>query len=381
MKQDDIILDKILTTIEDLVSFRTVDGANDVFEKTVRYCEDFFAGSDVIIKKYNYSGYPALVILSEETKTPTFMLQGHLDVVDGSDSQFHPQQNGEYLHGRGTVDMKGFDALAMHLVKHLRKSHPEISIGLMLTFDEEVGGSNGTACLVEENYLPGILINGDGGYNYAVTYAEKGILKFELKVESISGRHTYPWNGQNAFDLLIEDYFQIISLFKDQGIATDSDNWYTTYSSYDICVKNEPLFAPHHAEMKVNIYFADDISSDTLFQDIKNLLKHAAIEKLWGSERVYLEPGNKQIIQMQQKLQHHFNQPIVVHSENGSSDARFFANKGIPIVIIKMVGEGHHTPEEKLHIPSILPMYNSVKDFIIENVLNYVQSKEVVSNG
>lgn len=373
-QNNNTILEQILKTIKDLIGFRTVEDAFNEFEKTVQYCEDFFADSDVIIKKYNYSGYPALVILSSETKTPTFMLQGHLDVVDGLDSQFKAQCKGEYVYGRGTVDMKGFDALAMHLIKHLRKSHPDISIGLMLTFDEEIGGSNGAACLAEENYFPDILINGDGGYNHAVIHAEKGILKFKLKVESISGRHTYPWNGQNAFDLLIEDYFQIISLFKDQGIATDSDNWYTTYSSYDIYVQNEPFFAPHYAEMKVNIYFAEDISSDSLFQNIKNLLKHAAIEKLMFSERVYLEPDNKQIVQMQQKMQRHFNKPIVIRSENGSSDARFFTNKGISIVIIKMVGEGHHTPEEKLHIPSIMPMYCSLKDFILENVKNSILS-------
>lgn len=366
-QKSNIKRDKILKTIKDLVGFRTVDGCSQEFEKTVQYCEDFFAGSGVIIKKYNYSGYPALVILTTETKKPVIMLQGHLDVVDGSDKQFQAQCKGEYIYGRGTVDMKGFDAVAMHLIKSLNNTHPDISIGLMLTFDEEIGGDNGAACLAKENYSPKILINGDGGYNHAVIYAEKGILKIKLNVESESTRHTYPWDGQNAFDLLIGDYFRIISLFGNHRVATDSDNWYTTYSSYDVKVKNKPMFTPHSAEMKVNIYFTEDISSDSLYQKIKNLVKHAKIAKLMHAERVYLKPDNKCIASMQEKLQRHFEPTIIVRSENGASDARFFTNKGIPIVIVKMVGEDHHTPNERLHIPSIVPMYDSLKDFILNN--------------
>jgi len=368
MNQNNNIQDQILKTIKDLIGFRTVEKAFGEFNKAVQYCEDFFSGSGVIIKKYDFNGYPALVILSSDTKHPAFMLQGHLDVVDGLDSQFEAQCKGEYVYGRGTVDMKGFDAVAMHLVKHLSKSHPKISIGLMLTFDEEIGGNRGAACLAKENYLPGILINGDGGYNHAVIFAEKGILKIKLQVKSESGRHTYPWDGQNAFDLLMEDYSRIIALFKNQNVATYSDNWYTTYSSYDIIVKNKPMFAPHYAEMKVNIYFTEDISNDSLYQNIKSLVKNAKIENLMSCERVYLEPDSKQITRMQQKMQYHFNQPIIIRSENGSSDARFFTNKGIDIVILKMVGEDHHGPKERLHIPSIVPMYNSLIDFILESV-------------
>lgn len=372
--------DQVLKTIEDLVRFRTIDGAFDEFEKIVKYCEDFFADSDVIIKKYNYSGYPALVFLSTENQNPEFMLQGHLDVVDGDDSQFQPECKDEYLYGRGTVDMKGFDAIAMYLIKYFRKNHPEIPIGLMLTFDEEIGGVNGAAKLAKESYLPEILINGDGGYNHSVINAEKGILKIKIQVKTESTRHHYPWNGQNAFDLLLDDYFRITSLFKNHSKATDLDNWYTTYSSYDVYVENDQLYAPHFAEMKVNIYFTENILVDQLFQKIKNELKHAQAEKLMTAERVYLEPDNKRIIILKEKMQRYFKQTINVHSDNGSSDARFFTNKGVEIIIVKMVGEGHHTPMERLHIPSIIPMYNSLKDFIVETKRNSLVFKNKLLN-
>lgn len=376
MNQNNISQDQILKTIKDLVGFRTIDGEFNEFEKAVQYCQNFFADSNVIIRKHNYAGYPALVILSGETKAQTLMLQGHLDVVDGLDTQFKPLINGEYLYGRGTVDMKGFDAIAMHLVKQLSKYHPEIPIGLMLTFDEEIGSANGAARLINENYLPNILINGDGGYNHAVINAEKGILKIKLHVETESMRHHYPWDGQNAFDSLLEDYFQITSLFKNHAIATDIDNWYTTYSSYDVQVKNDQLYAPHYAEMKINIYFTENMLADQLYQKIKNIMKHAQLEKIMTAERVYLEPGNKHIISLKEKMQRYFERTIEVHADNGSSDARFFTNRGIEIIIVKIVGEGHHTPNERLHIPSIMPMYNSINDFIIESTKNSVVVNE-----
>ncbi|RLD12997.1 hypothetical protein DRI50_08070, partial [candidate division KSB1 bacterium] len=254
---DDPKLNGILETINDLIRFRTVEGQFDVFEKTVKYVYDFFHGSDLHIEQFRFNRFPALVITQNKTRTPHFFLQGHLDVVQGKDEQFVPRLQDGKLYGRGSVDMKGFDAVAMHILRDLSMAGTDLDAGLMLTFDEEIGGANGAAKLAEMGFLPRILINGDGGYNYAVIHAEKGILKIKLSTHSASGRHPYPWDGQNAFDLLVRDYRRIMHLFEEQKLATEDNNWYTTYSSYDIRVENEPSFAPHYAEMKINIYFTE----------------------------------------------------------------------------------------------------------------------------
>ena len=354
----------ILNTLKDLIRLRTVDGRFDEFEKAVCYIESFFDGTPLEVQKLYFNRYPALVISRNGTKHPRFFLQGHVDVVDGSDEQFNPQIKGDVLFGRGSVDMKGFDAIAMHLLRDLAMKSPDIDAGMMLTFDEEIGGKNGAQQLAEMGFLPDILINGDGGYNYAVIHAEKGILKIKLSTQSESGRHPYPWDGRNAFDLLVRDYRQIMREFEEQKLATEDNNWYTTYSSYDIKVENEPSFAPHYAEMKINIYFTDAMSADEMFERIKKIIRFARVEKLSTSERVYLPPNDEHVLTMRDIMERHFGRPIEIRGENGSSDARFFTNKGVPIIIVKVVGENHHGPDEHLYIPGIMPMYHSLYDFM-----------------
>ncbi len=356
---------ELLQTIIDLVRFRTTENNFPEFEKAVNYIEKFFEGENVFINKHNYNGVPALVITVKDTKKPRILLQGHLDVVNGNDEQFIPKIEGDKLYGRGTVDMKGFIALAMHVLRDAARKN--LDVGLMITFDEEVGSENGTRRLVEdEGYECEILFNGDGGYNYAVIYGEKGILKFDMKVEAEPGRHPYPWDGENAFDLFVEDYRRITKLFPESKYATDADNWHTTYSIYDIKVFNDEFYPPKKVTAKMNIYFADDITSSALCKKIKDAVRHVSIEKFTASERVFVNPDDFHIQRLRQIMTENFGREIILKTENGSSDARFYANKGIPIVIVKMVGEDHHGANEHILISQILPMYNSVKDFVYE---------------
>jgi succinyl-diaminopimelate desuccinylase len=256
-------LNEILRTITDLVSFKTTGNNFPEFEKAVAYVEKFFEGENVFIRKHYYNNIPALFITVNDTNKPHILLQGHLDVVNGNDEQFQPKIVGDKLYGRGTVDMKGFVALAMHALRKAAREGNDV--GLMITFDEEIGSENGTKRLVEEEgYSCDILFNGDGGYNYAVIYGEKGILKFELEVEAEPGRHPYPWDGENAFDLFIEDYRRITKLFPESKYATDADNWHTTYSIYDVKVYNDEFYPPRKVTAKMNIYFSDDITTDEL---------------------------------------------------------------------------------------------------------------------
>ncbi len=356
--------EEIIATLEKLVSFKTIDGNFAEFHKVVDFIENFFKNSKVYLRKMEFNGYPALYISTRSGKTPHIMLQGHLDVVSGDDEQFIPTRKGELLFGRGTVDMKGFDALALHLLKDIADSENSADIALALTFDEEIGGENGAKRLAEEGYIPQLLINGDGGYNYAVIHGEKGILKVKMSADSKPGRHPYPWDGLNAFDLLLRDYLAISNFFDEHEHATETDNWYTTYSAYDVMVENRPSFAPHRAEMKLNIYFTENMSVDELYGTLKNKIKYVNLEKISASERVWLNKDDVYILMLKEIMEKKFSRKISLVAENGSSDARFYADKNIPIVIVKMVGEDHHGPDEYLHMPSVLPMYLSIKDFI-----------------
>ncbi|NOX17655.1 MAG: M20 family metallopeptidase [Chlorobi bacterium] len=377
MRQEkELILQELLKTIEDLIRFKTVDGNYDEFYASVEYIEKFFEGTGVFIQKHFFGKYPALFISTKETKTPEIMFQGHVDVVNGNPEQFIPKIEGDRLYGRGSVDMKGFDALALHLIRELALSGGDYDVGLMLTFDEEVGSENGASKMAELGYGGKKIFNGDGGYNFAVIHGEKGILKIKLEVSAKPGRHPYVWKGKNAFDLLIDDYRAISKLFPENGIATEDDNWHSTFSIYDVKIENDEFYPPKRAEAKMNIYFTDDLSVNQLLVKILSAAQYTRIKKITGSERVFLNPNDKCVVRLKEIMEQNFGREIIIRTENGSSDARYFTNAGAPIVIVKVVGEDFHGDNERLKIPYLLPLYDSMKEFVYQAV-----NKEKIFEG
>ncbi|MEM6387641.1 MAG: acetylornithine deacetylase [Pseudomonadota bacterium] len=72
------------------------------------------------------------------------VLSGHTDVVpvDGQDWHSDPwtvtERDGK-LYGRGTCDMKGFDALALHALQRALKSDLKRPLQIAFSYDEEIG--------------------------------------------------------------------------------------------------------------------------------------------------------------------------------------------------------------------------------------------------
>ncbi len=358
-------LNEIVETVEELIKFKTTPSNFSEFERAVNYIENYFSGTSIKIKKHYFNNFPALYISTVDTKHASILMQAHVDVVDGNDLQFIPKIKNSKMYGRGTSDMKGFVAVAMKLISEFENHSSNCSLALVLTFDEEIGSENGAKKMAELGYTGDLIINGDAGYNHSVIYGEKGILKIKLKVEATPGRHPYTWEGKNAFELLNEDYNAIISLFKNKDIATNEDNWHTTYSIYDINIINKEQYPPNSAEAKMNFYFTENLTVAEILELIISKVKHCSVEQFIGSERVFIDPKSIYIQRLYEIMTTHFNREIAIRTENGSSDARFYSNKNIPIVIVKPVGNDMHGENECLDVDSLLPLFNSLKEFIL----------------
>jgi acetylornithine deacetylase/succinyl-diaminopimelate desuccinylase-like protein len=251
----------------------------------------------------------------------------------------------------------------------LLKDNTEMDLGLIITFDEEIGSENGAKKMFELGYSTELLFNGDGGYNYSVIYGEKGILKIKVRTKANPGRHPYPWKGPNAFDLFLEDYNKLKMIFQENKIATEEQNWHSTYSIYDVEVSNDELYSPSLVEAKINVYFTENKSTKEIFETIKKEFRNSDLEIISSSERVFVDPKSKYALNLKEIMEHHFGREIEMRTENGSSDARFYANSNIPIVIVKAVGEDYHGDNEHILIDQLFPLYRSMEDF----TYNYFQ--------
>ncbi len=153
-------------------------------------------------------------------RTDRLLLHGHLDVVPAAaeDWQVDPFA-GEvidgYLWGRGTVDMKDFDAMLLAVVRHRQRTGrvPERPVVLCFTADEEAGGHSGAEYLVnhQRHELEGCTeaVGEVGGFSttvrgrrlYLIEAAEKGMAWLKLTSRGTAG-HGSMINPNNAVERL-----------------------------------------------------------------------------------------------------------------------------------------------------------------------------------
>ncbi len=148
------------------------------------------------------------------------LLHGHLDVVPAAaeDWQVDPfagEIRDGYLWGRGTVDMKDFDAMLLAVVRHRQRTGrvPERPIRLVLTADEEAGGHSGAQFLVEQHRdelegcteavgeVGGFSVTVRGRRLYLIEAAEKGMAWMRLTARGTAG-HGSMINPDNAVSRL-----------------------------------------------------------------------------------------------------------------------------------------------------------------------------------
>ena len=130
--------------LERLVSFPTEPSRSNI--ELVHFVKDYLAGHGVDCGlDFNEEGTKASLYASiGPEKEGGVVLSGHTDVVsvEGQDWKSDPWQVVERegrLHGRGSCDMKGFDAVVLAAVPSMVKANLKYPIQIALSRDEEIG--------------------------------------------------------------------------------------------------------------------------------------------------------------------------------------------------------------------------------------------------
>ena len=174
-----------LEILEKLVSFPTVsDRSNlELIDWVEKYLNSFHIKT---YRKYNEDKDKASLFAHVgPQKEGGVVLSGHTDVVpvEGQDWSTDPwvlTENDNKFYGRGSCDMKGFDALAIWAMIEANKSELKRPLQIALSYDEEVG-CIGAPPMIDEmiKKLPkaSMVIVGEPSTMLAVT-GHKGALGF-----------------------------------------------------------------------------------------------------------------------------------------------------------------------------------------------------------
>ena len=352
----------ILALTKELIACRSTDDRPDQIAKALRILKDYLKDTDFTLQTPDFQGHPCLVA-TRGTQTPEIFLCGHLDVVEGDDGQFRPRLEGNRLYGRGALDMKSGVAVMATILKELEGADERV--GLMITTDEETGGFNGTNMLLEQGFSCKAAILPDGGMAYhRLVQKAKGVLWVEFKAIGKAAHSSMPWQGENAIQKLIQGIDQVQTYFKTVEPSSD-DHWTTTCSLSQMHGGEATNQVPESAVARCDIRYTEDLPPDEILRELRNRLPDGvSAECVVCAPIAYTRLDDPYVQRFMQAVREQGREPEMT-MDHGSSDARFFSERGIPVIICQPDGQGHHGPDEWVSIQGIKDYYEMVKRFLV----------------
>jgi acetylornithine deacetylase len=135
------------------------------------------------------------------------VLSGHTDVVPvtgqtWTSDPFTLRRDGARLYGRGTTDMKGFDAVCLAMIDEFRRAPLKKPIHILLSYDEETtcaGPLDTIARFGLDLPRPGAVLVGEPTL-MQVADAHKSIATFYTTVRGLEAHSSKPHLGANAIE-------------------------------------------------------------------------------------------------------------------------------------------------------------------------------------
>ncbi|WP_170450689.1 acetylornithine deacetylase [Ruegeria arenilitoris] len=189
-----------------LISFPTVSRDSNL--PLIDWVEDYLNGHGIRAHRWPDPDQPHKAALFAHVgpwEEGAVVLSGHTDVVpvDGqpwdSDPFVVTERDGKYF-GRGTCDMKGFDALAIWALVEAQYADVKRPLQLALSFDEEVGCTGAPPMIVAmQEVLPkgSAVVVGEPSMMQAVT-GHKGSFGYDTHVVGYEVHSSIMHTGVNA---------------------------------------------------------------------------------------------------------------------------------------------------------------------------------------
>ena len=132
----------LISTIQDLIRFKTITGNEAEIKKAAEYIVNKFAGTSIKAEIFQSTASPVVFLRNCDGVEFDVLILGHIDVVPAEDKMFEPIIKDGKMFGRGTLDMKSFAAVAMNSMEYAGLHNLPLKFGVVLSTDEEKGSKS-----------------------------------------------------------------------------------------------------------------------------------------------------------------------------------------------------------------------------------------------
>ncbi|HTK39934.1 MAG TPA: M20/M25/M40 family metallo-hydrolase [Patescibacteria group bacterium] len=276
------------------------------------------------------------------------LLQGHVDVVPNGQAF---RRDGDRIYGRGSYDMLFAVSSYLRLIDELDDPSAH-DIGLLLTGDEELGGLDGVGALMSKpHYTCDVCITPDAGDAFGdLSIAAKGIYQLIIEVTGRAHHGSRPWEGDGA----AAKAARLVSILQDDFDTDDPTNSTLTVSYIEAGQVTALNQAPGTARIGLDVRFTDDVAYEHMATRIQSVCADfdAYILEQRRSEAFELDVENRFVSEFLEQYAQAIERQPQLSKAHGSSDARFFAAHGIPVIMLRPDGNGAHGDEEWLSLSS-----------------------------
>ena len=298
---------------------------------------------------------------------PHFAFAGHTDVVPVGDASAwrHAPFSGALedgkLFGRGVADMKGGIAAFVGAVRQFVECHPDRSISLIITGDEEGDADYGTVKMVEwiraHDHLPDVCVVGEptnpDRLGDVIKNGRRGSLSCQLTVDGVQGHVAYPHLADNPIVRLLAMLAPV------NGVTLDGGNDYFDASTAHITSIDTGNAAgnviPATVSARFNIRFNTEHKADDLIGWLEEHFNR--IGGNWQADwRVsaepFVTPAGPLTDLMQAAITEVTGKKAELSTNGGTSDARFITHL-CPVAEFGLVGQTMHKVDEHVSIDDI----------------------------
>lgn len=356
-------MNEVVALTQDLIRFKTMHSEPQEIKNCIKFIENFLDTHGIQFTKIEHNGYPSILAMPDRRSSVKVLLMAHIDVVDGTDDLFEPVIKNGNLYGRGALDDKYAAAMALVLLKERMaglkaegKGQEDLPFGILITSDEETGGYNGAAKMVE-NIQTEFCIALDGGNPEKIVVKEKGVLTVKMIARGKAAHGSRPWLGENAVDNLIKDYAELKTLFE----TPTAESWCRTMNLGIIKAGKSFNQVPDRAEAIFDIRYTENDNPKQLTEAMHAKVGHSELEVM-RREPMFLGGTSSYLERL-----HELADGAEIGFEHGASDARFFSDKGVGGIVWGAEGDSSaHAVDEHVNIDSIHRVYKIIDRFLGE---------------
>jgi len=290
-----------------------------------------------------------------------FAFAGHVDVVPSGDgwasNPFVPEIKGDFLHGRGAVDMKGSIAAFVAALHDIPKDAGTIS--MIITGDEEGPAIHGTRALITHmqarGSIPDACLVGEptsvNRLGDMMKIGRRGSVNMWISVAGTQGHVAYPHLADNPIPKLIAILTEIEAITLDEG--TD---WFqaSNIEITDLNVGNKATnVIPAKAEARLSIRFNDLHNGEALVARVRDRVEaRGGILTAMISGEAFLTPPGAFSDAISEAVEAVVGISPEPSTTGGTSDARFLT-KICPVVEFGLCNATMHKLDEAVAIADL----------------------------